>query len=131
MRATEEPTLKKLLAACAATLALTSAHAIQKTATIGPWDGIFECAVQGLAPLYVTLNGRWDGVTVFTIAAAYEDQPIWGFGFGQVQDGKFTGKTNKNGNFSMSETQFGFKGPIEVDIEGKLYSIVVDCSRLF
>lgn len=120
--------MKKLLAALAAFCVITTAGA----ATSGPWDGIFECTVPGVEGLhYITLNGRPDGVTVFTVAMTSDEQVMWAFGFGQVVGGVYSGKTIHGDPFSFEETPGkGMRGSVEIRVVGFRLTISPNCGRV-
>jgi hypothetical protein len=110
-------------------------------------DGIYQCSVDlegQTSTSFMSINGRYDGRTVFLVAAETEvSNGFSGFGLGRVSGDRFSGNTSHGKRFSLTlelidlddEGYYSgvhLKGPVGViGSAGQAVNAVVDCKTIW
>jgi hypothetical protein len=88
---------------------MTQAIAAERLETEGGvLDGIYQCKAtidSATHDVYLTLNGKSDGKTIYLVAAhTQEPQAIGGYGVGRISGKKFVGSTSDGKKFDFDIT---------------------------
>ena len=102
----------------------------------GPIDGIYSCGLSALgknAQVYISVNGRADGSTIYVPAAISPTNEAYGYGLGTATSTSFTG-TSMYGlpfNFSVNLTVGSMTGTAVVNASGTNVTSTVNCLKIW
>lgn len=101
----------------------------------GPWDGIYDCALQLAGKsyqAYATVNGQPDGRAIITWPAMSAAPMFSGYGLGTINGAEFTGSTWVGHPFRLVGNSAGFSGEVTVPwLSGTTTQLQGNCTRIW